>query len=59
MKEEYRNYMKESITNIDNMLWELMEAMRVMDEELVVAICDRLIEELNIIKETYTDESLF
>ena len=59
MKEEYRNYMKESITNIDNMLWELMEAMRVMDEELVVAICDRLIEELNIIKETYTDEILF
>jgi hypothetical protein len=59
MKEEYRNYMKESITNIDNMVWELMEAMRVMDEELVVAICDRLIEELNIIKETYTDESLF
>jgi hypothetical protein len=59
MKEEYRNYMKESITNIDNILWELMEAMRVMDEELVVAICDRLIEELNIIKETYTDESLF
>jgi len=59
MKEEYRNYMKESITNIDNMVWELMEAMRVMDEELVVAICARLIEELNIIKETYTDESLF
>jgi hypothetical protein len=59
MKEEYKNYMKESITTIDNMVWELMEAMRVMDEELVVAICDRLIEELNIIKETYTDESLF
>lgn len=59
MKEEYKNYMKESITTIDNMVWELMEAMRVMDEELVVEICDRLIEELNIIKETYTDESLF
>jgi hypothetical protein len=59
MKEEYRNYMKESITNIDNMVWELMEAMKCKDEDLVVAICDRLIEELNIIKETYTDESLF
>lgn len=59
MKEEYKNYMKESITTIDNMVWELMEAMRAMDEELVVEICDRLIEELNIIKETYTDESLF
>jgi hypothetical protein len=32
--------------------------MNAKDEDLVVAICDRLVEELNIIKETYTDESL-
>lgn len=58
VKAEYVHYVNETITIVDNTVWELLEAMKAKDEDLVVEICDRLVEELNIIKETYTDESL-
>lgn len=57
-KAEYVHYVNETITTLDSLIWDLLKAMESKDEDLVVAICDQLIEELNTIKETYTDESL-
>ena len=51
VKAEYVHYVNETITIVDNTVWELLEAMNAKDEDLVVAICDRLVEELNIIKD--------
>lgn len=57
-KAEYVHYVNETVTTLDNLIWSLLKSMESKDEDLVVAICDQLIEELNTIKETYTDESL-
>lgn len=58
VKAEYVHYVNETITIVDDLVWKLLDAMNAKDEDLVVAICDELVEEFNIIKETYTDESL-
>lgn len=58
MKTEYINHVRSCIGDLDEDLWKLMDAMMAVSDEEVASTCDRMIEQLNIIKELYTDEAL-
>ena len=44
VKAEYVHYVNETITIVDDLVWKLLDAMNAKDEDLVVAVCDDLVE---------------
>lgn len=59
MKQEYINYVRQSLTDLDDILFDLEKAMMNKDSGLIIYFCNKAIEQLNTIKEIYTDEGLF
>lgn len=58
MKREYKMHARNTEDTLYAMLHELVEGIDSMDSDCVISSCEKLIEELNTIKELYTDESL-
>jgi len=55
---EYKNYVNDSLSFINDESVNLYEAMMDREDDEVLKICDALIEKLNLIKEYHTDETL-
>jgi aspartate/glutamate racemase len=58
MKAEYKMHVNSVKREVQEMIVDLMSKIETMNCEGVVSACDNIIEELNVIKELYTDESL-
>jgi len=57
-KYEYQNYVQESLSYLNDKVTELYEAMMDRNDDDVVAICSSILEQINLIKEYHTDETL-